>query len=1249
MLKKISLLRLVLIFVFSVVIVISAFSFSVEKTNAATLSFSPQAIDLTPSPSGAGPYYVNITAPTGSDLQSYLSSSPADEGSGTATCNGYGYGYYDPTYSLGGGDAWCSSNIGYGQRLWGFPGVNGGTVSVHEADDSLGHYYWFNASADEPEVILRAIDDSKGYITGVKVSMGSGGFSYSNYTYNISFLTYKYQWTYGNGGKDLKNYGYSKVLSPASPFAVNMINNITMNPSSACLTAQSTAQTLTLVPFFNGANIDYGYSGEFNETLPSVISNAQITAGDNTTLKVIYTIPANTSGSGKIDISFKSANTSFPITVKPIGQVCGQNAISGDSSITINAGSSGGKSYSADSPSTSWYAEWVGSTIPGVSIVSPVGVPKYVGGTGCNGSGGNGGVSINSNKNIFQKFMSFLGINPSKVYADVSCWTTVYPIGANQTLKISSAGSGSETGTIMLHATASNGDVSTRNITVNVASLDTSLSQSTVHVTKGGPVQKVTATVNKKYVNMGVGVSTFNEGFPGGVIVVSNSPENTNSKTSDISISTTSTTNATPGTYYTVTVSASGTNIDGTSISAPDTYITVIVDPSSVVNGTCSSPAVHYTCATGTSDSPVNGATAYTWVCQGSGDGHTDASCSENKTIAVNGACSSPAVHYTCAAGTSASNVSGATTWTWNCNGSNGGTTSPQCSESKPIPYPDLTAGVVSPIAAEVNTPVSFTSVIKNQGNASTLNNTPYTDYGGFYNLFQVTDTDPGSVQAGGSSQSNLFSTSKAYASGVITDISPSLKTTQIIDAGGSITVTASSYKFTSAGTYYVRACADKSSAGNSGLITESNENNNCGSWVAVTVNPQPPVPLPNLTAGAVSPTVVTVNVATNFTAYVYNVGSVSSGKVFYNFFQVTDTDPNPSSVGNSSQSNLFSTPKVYASGVIIDLPPKIMTPPLNSGSNAIASLLYPYAFTTTGTHWMRACADMSNSGTTHNSTPPDSVVESKENDNCGSWTPIIVDPVPPTPMPDLTADTVTPTTAIAGTSQSYSADITNSGNLSTGKSFSYFFQQASASNGNGYVSSQSAKTMSKLEAGESGVATSLPISIATGANIISVRVCADLPPYPNGVITESNTLGTGESNNCGPWQDISIKVNPNPVNGVWGSWSPYSQCPTDCGQPAIKLTRTCIGPFNGGIDCVPDADGTSDTLECGVTPACPPPDIDGSCLPTHYKCGAKASSTTGVNQKSNLDTWTWDCPGQGNGATKQCVQNKKKPGYTEN
>ena len=52
--------------------------------------------------------------------------------------------------------------------------------------------------------------------------------------------------------------------------------------------------------------------------------------------------------------------------------------------------------------------------------------------------------------------------------------------------------------------------------------------------------------------------------------------------------------------------------------------------------------------------------------------------------VTVNGACSSPQTHYACLAGTSSSNVDGATSWTWSCVGSGAGITS-FCSQAKPV------------------------------------------------------------------------------------------------------------------------------------------------------------------------------------------------------------------------------------------------------------------------------------------------------------------------------------------------------------------------------------------------------------------------------------------------------------------------------------------------------------------------------------------------------------------------------------
>ena len=116
---------------------------------------------------------------------------------------------------------------------------------------------------------------------------------------------------------------------------------------------------------------------------------------------------------------------------------------------------------------------------------------------------------------------------------------------------------------------------------------------------------------------------------------------------------------------------------------------------------------------------------------------------------------------------------------------------------------PDLTAGAVIPTSVSVNTPTTLNATIYNIGNQST--GAP------FHNFFQV------ATGSGGT--------------GTITDQSPTLMSTLAVGGTGTASV---SYTFTSAGTYSARACADKTSSTGGGVITETNENNNCGSWTDI-------------------------------------------------------------------------------------------------------------------------------------------------------------------------------------------------------------------------------------------------------------------------------------------------------------------------------------------------------------------------------------------------------------------------------
>ncbi len=91
---------------------------------------------------------------------------------------------------------------------------------------------------------------------------------------------------------------------------------------------------------------------------------------------------------------------------------------------------------------------------------------------------------------------------------------------------------------------------------------------------------------------------------------------------------------------------------------------------------------------------------------------------------------------------------------------------------------------------------------------------------------------------------SDIFNNKAIAATTVVIDL-PS-RTMTPLDAGvskqGSTT-----YTFTTIGTYRMRACSDKINSGDAGVITEGNENNNCGPWTIITVTDKQ-IPLPSIT-----------------------------------------------------------------------------------------------------------------------------------------------------------------------------------------------------------------------------------------------------------------------------------------------------------------------------------------------------------------------------------------------------------------
>ena len=124
---------------------------------------------------------------------------------------------------------------------------------------------------------------------------------------------------------------------------------------------------------------------------------------------------------------------------------------------------------------------------------------------------------------------------------------------------------------------------------------------------------------------------------------------------------------------------------------------------------------------------------------------------------------------------------------------------------------------------------------------------------------------------------------------------------------------------------------------------------------------------------------------------------------------------------------------------------------------------------------------------------------------------------------PDLTAGLTDPTSATVNLNVEFSSTITNIGTESADAEFPFFFQVATASNGGGIVTNLPHLTMNtgNLWVGEIGIAQST--HTFTSAGTYSVRACADgTAPLVGGMVAESN-----ETNNCGPWTDVTVTAPP--------------------------------------------------------------------------------------------------------------------------
>jgi hypothetical protein len=560
------------------------------------------------------------------------------------------------------------------------------------------------------------------------------------------------------------------------------------------------------------------------------------------------------------------------------------------------------------------------------------------------------------------------------------------------------------------------------------------------------------------------------------------------------------------------------------------------------------------------------------------------------------------------------------TTYYLSCSGPGG--TSPTMNATLTVgaqTFPDLTPGAIPNIYIPFGQPVTVTGTVQNIGNAAT---------GASFNNMFVT---------------NLNSAGTAWNTAVT-----AAPVTGNLGVGGtaSFSYTFPASTFAAPGAYQYADCVDVNAAW-AGLITESNENNNCyGGVITMTI--------PDYTAatgGALSG-IASTNITLSGT--VSNIGNGSSVVAVPNTIQVCDTPA-------CANYNQFSA---VNSGVLAA-----------GGSQAISAVrtLPP----TPGTYYYRVCANINSTWTAY------PLAESNNANNCGGWQTLTVNvPIPASPTnltatcnaagtmvslgwdatpgatsyalrmdypanntaactygwlcatppdqitenyaataisypttpgyaysawihagnasggsaastvnftcsgaADLTAGSVTPTTAVAGTPVTLSSTVSNTGNAASG-SFPILFQVSQ-----GDVRFNSAY-LAAIPTGSSRAGTASYTFATPGT--YQVRACANNNTSWVNIVTE-----TDYANNCSGWANVvvgaagSVSCTVSPASVPTGGSATYTATPANgAGSPyawtagdggsygtASTVTRTFATPGTYAMSV--GASGAAATATC--------------------------------------------------------------------
>ena len=585
----------------------------------------------------------------------------------------------------------------------------------------------------------------------------------------------------------------------------------------------------------------------------------------------------------------------------------------------------------------------------------------------------------------------------------------------------------------------------------------------------------------------------------------------------------------------------------------------------------------------------------------------------------VNGSCAVPEIHYACDDGTSTNNVSGSTAWTWTCTGSGSGATNDLCSENK---YINLKAATPpsTQSTATVGVPRTFTSVITNYGNIPTGASFPV--------IFQTSPT------------SNFSSDVNTYR------ISPDMSA---LNAGAGATATSPSITFSTAGTMYVQACADKDSATDTGVITESNEGDNCSGPRAVSVTG---TTAPDLTVtDPITPTTATAGASQTYSATIRNIGDASASGTINHLFQFDE----------DADHALVSDAVVTTSTTTISVP---------NGSVPISA---PYTFASSGTKYVRVCAD-------NNAGFEGAIAESSESNNChdeNSWTTVEVSAPPeqPSSEPDLVSGNVTPYNAIIDEPQTFSVIIQNNGGTQVPGGVIHIFQYDEDTNHTlGVINTEVTSTSAIPALGGSVQLTNAHTFSSLGTKY--VRACAD---NNSGGPEDDGSAGTvaesNEGNNCSPalgWTSVTVSLpscegpecggsGGEAGDGGWSDWSyngVINGCSATCDNEIGYQVRTCTEPTpsGGGKICteLTLAEGGDEWgyyRECLGTQACSAEQLvpkNGICAPKHNFCALGGLTSPVVPGIQPTDRWIWTCTGVNSGGDSDCSEIQKLPGYIE-